>query len=110
MTQNTSASHSEGKNVLMAMLAYLGILILIPLLTEAKNDSFVKFHIKQGVILLVFFAVGFLLNIIPLLGLLIHFVWILVGILFALTGVMNAIAGRERPLPLIGGYADNFKI
>lgn len=94
----------------MAILAYLGILIIIPLLTDARNDSFVKFHIKQGLTLLVFFAVGFLINIIPILGLLIHFFWFLVGLIFVVIGVLNAAAGKERPLPIIGQYADAFRI
>ncbi|GAF91940.1 unnamed protein product, partial [marine sediment metagenome] len=34
------------KNTGMAIVAY--ILFFIPLLTDAKNDPFVKYHVKQG--------------------------------------------------------------
>ena len=40
---------SAGHNTGMAVLAY--ILFFIPLLTDAKNDPFVKFHVKQGLVL-----------------------------------------------------------
>jgi len=35
----------------MAILAY--ILFFIPLLTDSKNDPYVKYHIKQGLVLFI---------------------------------------------------------
>ena len=56
-------------NVLMGVLCYLGILVLIPLLTDAKNEAFVRFHIKQGIVLLITGVVaGFVAGIIPVIG------------------------------------------
>ena len=65
MAQSQSASN----NKLMAIISYFGILWIIPLLTDAKNDSFVKFHIKQGIILTIsFFVVWVVGGMIPILG------------------------------------------
>ncbi|MBP6855591.1 MAG: hypothetical protein KBC26_01280 [Candidatus Pacebacteria bacterium] len=37
-------SEEHKKNIAMAIVAY--ILFFIPLLTDAKNDPFVKYHVK----------------------------------------------------------------
>lgn len=42
---------SKGKNIGMAIVAY--IIFFIPLLTEAKKDPFVKYHVKQGLVLFI---------------------------------------------------------
>ncbi|MFA6170972.1 MAG: hypothetical protein WCW77_02755 [Patescibacteria group bacterium] len=98
------------KNTAMAVIAY--ILFFIPLLTgDAKKDSFVKYHTKQGLVL---FLLVVLLNVI---GRIMPFYfwytisWILsLGTLVLLIiGISNAVGGKEAPLPLIGKFSDVFK-
>lgn len=38
--------------VLMASLSYVGILVLLPLFSGATKDTFVAFHVRQGLLLL----------------------------------------------------------
>lgn len=98
------------KNTGMAILCYFGILVLIPLLTDAKNDPFVKFHIKQGLTLLIFDVIISIVMAIPVIGWIVGVVgWILVVVLFVM-GIVNAAGGKETPLPIIGKYADKFNI
>lgn len=97
---------SQSSNTLMAVLCYFGILVLIPFLTDAKNDPFVKFHIKQGLVLLIAYViVGFIVWV-PVVG------WILGVILFILflMGVINAASGKQKPLPIIGQLAEKINI
>ncbi|MFA6394056.1 MAG: hypothetical protein WCW25_04255 [Patescibacteria group bacterium] len=98
------------KNIAMAIVAY--ILFFIPLLTgDAKKDSFVKYHTKQGLVL---FLLVVLINVI---GRIMPFYfwysinWILsLGTLVLLIiGISNAVGGKETPLPLIGKFSDVFK-
>jgi len=102
---------AEGqKNVGMAVLCYLGILVLIPFLTDAKNDPFVKFHIKQGLTLLIFDIIISVIMVIPFIGWVVGGVgWILVLVLFIM-GIINAVGGVEKPLPIIGQYGEKFNI
>ncbi len=103
------------KNTGMAALAY--VLFFIPLLTDAKNDPFVKFHVKQSlVLLLVTIGWNILERIfwyIPVLGWLAGgLVGMIVGIALLvlwIKGLMNALNGKQEALPLIGKYADQFK-
>ncbi|MDD3531790.1 MAG: hypothetical protein PHR64_00080 [Candidatus Shapirobacteria bacterium] len=96
-------------NRVIALLSYIGILVLVPLLT-AKEDEFVKFHAKQGLVLLVAaIAVG-MVGVIPLLGWLIAFVGGLTCLALAVMGIVNVLNGKKKPLPLIGQFADKFNI
>ncbi len=82
------------KNKTMAMLAYL--VFFIPLLTEAKDSPFAKFHANQSLLLLIAYIV---LSFIPFLGWLL---WIVVFV-FWIMGILNASKGEMKELPLIGG-------
>lgn len=85
----------------MAALAYFGILFFLPLVVT-PDSKFGKYHANQGLLLLI---LGFALSvvvIIPILGWLVAFVgWIFELVCFII-GLINAINGEEKPLPLIG--------
>jgi len=104
--------NKQSKNTGMAIVAY--ILFFIPLLTEARNDPFVKYHVKQGLCLFLTVIAGIILSIIltliPIIGFLL--VWLInIFLLFLLViGVLNAIQGKEKELPLIGKFAGKIKI
>jgi len=108
---HAAAAHSE-KNP-MAFLAYLWVLLVIPFLTDAKNDPFVKYHLKQGLMLLIFDVIGWFLGIfigwIPFIGWLIMLLWWLASLILVIIGLMNVAQGAEKELPFIGQYAKNFR-
>lgn len=94
------------KNTGMAAIAY--VIFFLPLLTDSKNDPFVKFHVKQGLVLLVAWVVNMVVGMIPILGwILFPLVGILLFVLFII-GILNALGGKEKELPLIGKLASNF--
>jgi uncharacterized membrane protein len=112
MEQTNPSSQNPGvaskKNIGMAVVAY--IIFFIPLLTEAKNDKFVKYHVKQGLVLFISgVAIWLIANVIPVLGLLVAPILDIVLIVLLIMGIINAVNGVEKPLPLIGRFADNFK-
>lgn len=93
-------------NKVMALLAYLGFLFLIPLLA-APNSRFARFHANQGIVLFIFGAIASIIAgatcLIPFVG------WIIGGILgifelvLMILGIVNAVNGQAKQLPLIGG-------
>ena len=88
---------------LMGVLAYLGILIIIPFLI-ARDDPFVKFHIKQGLLLAIIEVViwtlgGSMWQLWPLLQLV---------NLAVIIGIVNVVKRQQKELPLIGSLAKNF--
>lgn len=101
----------EGKS--LAWLSYLGIFLLIPLLAQ-KNNEYSKFHVKQGIVLLICSIVlsvaGFLLLFIPVLGIIIFWGIRLFLLILFIMGLLNSLTGKTEPLPVIGQYAEKIKI
>ncbi len=96
----------EGKNTTMAIIAYF--IFFVPLLTDAKDDPFVKYHVKQGLALFILFVVnGLIGNIISFWFFLSGFVAL--GLLVLLImGVINAAGGKMQPVPVIGKLAEQY--
>lgn len=97
------------KNTGWAVIAY--IIFFLPLLIESvKNDSFVKFHVKQGLVLFLFsLVIQIVGTIIPIIG------WVVImplgglaTIVLFIIGIMNALNGEEKELPVVGSFAKNF--
>jgi uncharacterized membrane protein len=87
------------KNKLNAVLSYLGILIIIPLISDdAKKSDFAKFHLNQGLVLFIAGVVGNVVFWIPIFG------WALAIALFViwLIGLIGAIQGEKKKVPLLG--------
>ena len=93
-------------------LSYLGILALIPLMTE-KDDEFVQFHAKQGLNLFIFEIIGavvlnilsFVTSIFWFLSIVISLISWIVSLLFLIVtviGIINVSKGLKTPLPVIG--------
>jgi uncharacterized membrane protein len=98
--------HAPHNDTAMAILCYLGILVLIPLLTEAKKDPFVNFHIRQGLVLLIAWVLGSFLFWVPVFG------WLLWAftVIMIIIGIMNVTSGQQKELPLIGHLGRSFHI
>lgn len=92
----------SSNNKLMAVLCYLGILWLIPLLTDHKNDPFVKFHINQGILLTILGAAIWIIGYIPYIGGVISWVGGIVVFVLMIMGIINSINLEQKPLPVIG--------
>ncbi len=105
--QTPNATEKKENNKLMGVLAYLGILIIIPFVM-AKNEPFVKFHIKQGLILVIIELVVWLI------GMMMWQLWAILQIVnlatlvLAIIGIVNVVQGHQKELPLVGSLAKNF--
>jgi len=94
----------EKKKTGMAFVAY--IFFLIPLLTEAKDDEFVKYHVKQSLALLLAWIVVSVFSMVPLIGWVFGPILAIILVVFWFLGVINALSGEKKRLPLIGEYAE----
>ncbi|MBQ6682294.1 MAG: zinc ribbon domain-containing protein [Prevotella sp.] len=117
---NTKDSTSEfsqqdiNSNKVMAILAYLGILVLVPIFA-AKDSKFARFHANQGLVLfLAEIAFYIVLTIVSAIILAISWklyfiitilslVWI-VFLVLAIIGIINAANGKAKELPVIGKF------
>ena len=99
----TEAADPVDNEKLMGILAYIGILFIVPLLA-AKDSDFAMYHTNQGIVLFIAWVIVGAVNIIPILG---QIVWFLGSIFLAvlmIMGIVNAAKMKKKPLPLIGGF------
>ncbi len=107
MDQGGGSDVEEGK--VWAAIGYLGILFLIPLFAKKDND-FAQYHAKQGLVLFVAGLVASFIGVVPFLGWIIApLIGIFTFILFIM-GLMNALGGKKKPLPVIGKYGENINV
>ena len=104
MTTNTPQKSKQGGNAI-ALFSYIGVLFIIPLLTN-KNDPFVKFHVKQGIILFIAEVITSVVAILPIVGWLIAPIAWVVWVVVSIIGITNVLSGKQKELPWIGKYAD----
>ena len=88
-------------------LAYLGILFLIPLLTQ-KENAFAKFHVKQGIILTILAVDVWVIAWIPFVGWLVGLVvWVYILVMIIM-GIVNSLGGKYWKMPVLGGLAQSW--
>ena len=101
-------------NKVMAVLAYLGILVLVPIFA-AKQSKFARYHANQGLMLLITsiaysIVYGILSSIILAISWRLYFITSilsLVSLVFfvlCIIGIINAANGKAKELPLIGKF------
>ena len=105
------APPASSNRSVMLVLSYLGILALIPLLTE-KNDREVQWHAKHGLVLLVAYLVlmvgvtiaSFVIGFVGMLQIPLWLGYLVVIIL----GITNALNGKRFVIPGVSDFAEKF--
>ncbi len=109
MAEETPATTEKKPNTTMGLLCYLGILVIVPLLTikAEDRDDFIKTHLRQGIGLFAFYLiVGGLSQLIGGLIGTIFSILVLVLFVLAIIGIVNAVGGKIAKLPLLGDVFD----
>lgn len=95
---------------IMLILSYFGCLALIPLLT-VKDSPYVKWHAKQGAVLMIGGSIALtVLAIIPVVG------WIVSALggpalmVLGIIGIVKALGGQRWRIPLVADLADKINV
>lgn len=102
------------QNKAMAILSYLSILVLVPILA-APDSKYAKYHANQGLNLFIVeiayivveSILGIIFGLIPVVGGILNGILGLVHIVFlvfAILGIINAANGDAKELPIIGKF------
>ncbi len=118
-TPSASKSSTLSSDQMMsAILSYLGILVLIPLLAIKNRDEFSNFHIRQGIVLFavevilmvvgmafgaLFWVIGFMFSWILTL------VW-LVLLIVSVVAIIKAIQGEKWSIPVVSNFTSMVNI
>lgn len=105
-TADTSADFARDdvrRSRWISALCYLPPLFLIPLLAR-RESAFARFHVNQGILLLIFQLVALLLRLIPYIGKFVCAVLLVIAFCMSIYGIVNAVRGRAKELPFVGRY------
>lgn len=96
--QSTTSTTKEDveKNKTMAIIAWF--IFFIPLLTDAKDSKFAKFHANQALLVTLLYVVAAFTS-----AFLIGFLIYPVAFVFWIMGIISAANGQMKRLPIIGG-------
>jgi uncharacterized membrane protein len=100
MEEKKPTSTNSDSN-LMAALSYVWILSVVMLIIK-KDDEFVKFHARQGLILFIASFVG----VIPFIG---WFIGLIVVVL-DIVGFIKALSGERYKVPVVGDIAEKINL
>jgi len=123
--KKTASQSSANNNKVFNILSYIGILWLIGMFCESKNDKDVRFHVGQGILISILEVVVGLINGLVIANVFVtrHTYWYytytetsalgyvlmtllsLVPLAFAILGIVNAVKGEKKELPIIGKWA-----
>jgi uncharacterized membrane protein len=108
-TNDTKINNKKDSPSLMGILSYLGPLVIISYLTS-KDDLFVKFHIKQGLVL---FSIEVIVGV--LMPMFFWQMWSLLRLInlatliLSIIGIINVVQKKEKMLPIVGSLSSYFK-
>ncbi len=97
----TPDANDVAENKIVAALAYIGLLFLVPLLA-AKNSPFARFHTSQGFVLFLGWVIIALIGWIPILGWIVWFFGAILLIILSILGLVSALKGEMKKLPIVG--------
>lgn len=100
-----TAKMQVNRDNIYAILAYLWVLCLIPVLMK-KDDPFVKFHARQGLMLFIVEVALGIVGIVPFLGVLISQIGGLVCLVVSIIGIIQVLKGNQWKIPYLGEWAE----
>jgi uncharacterized membrane protein len=115
--EKTNSSDSDHQ--MTAVLSYIGILVLIPLLAidKKKKDDFIKFHIKQGLILflaeIILAVIEGILARIPVIGwvfeTILGLAWLAI-VIVCVIAIIKALNGEKWEISMLSDYTKKINI
>ncbi len=96
----SSGAVEEGKTIaIIAYITWIGLLIAF-IMNNDKKNNFAKYHIRQSLLL----VLASFLAMIPLIG----WVWGIFIFVLWVMGLISAINGEEKEVPILGKYAQEW--
>ncbi|NLY23424.1 MAG: hypothetical protein GX042_00230 [Bacteroidales bacterium] len=91
-------------NNTIAIISYLTLvgLVIAFVMNNEKKEAFARYHIRQSLGLNIASLALSIINVIPVLGWIVSIVGFFVLLYMWIVGLMNAINGKEKPVPILG--------
>ncbi|NQU64277.1 MAG: hypothetical protein HQ517_08350 [SAR324 cluster bacterium] len=94
------------KTTIFSLMSYLGILCLIPVLLNRK-DEFVAFHARQGLVLWIWSIIAIFGLYVPVAGKFFFGASTIAIALYSIVGMLSVLLSKAWKLPLIGNWSES---
>jgi uncharacterized membrane protein len=93
-------SDKSVRSRIMALMSYLGVLVFVPLVAN-RNDEYVNFHARQGLVIWALGIVAIFMLYIPGLGKLVFSFLAMMVMIYSLLGLLSVLLYRAWKLPIV---------
>ncbi len=103
-SQENLAGNERTDDKTLGIIAYLTVIGLVAafIMNKDKNNDFATYHIKQSLGLCLSGLAIFIVGLIPILGWIISIVGSILLLVLWVIGLLNAINGNQKPVPVLG--------
>jgi len=109
MTKEITPKNEIQEGKIFALLGYLFILCIIPLIFK-KDNKFALFHAKQGLVIFIAEVAVFVISMVPALGPMVLNLGKLLFGLLSLWGIIQAVSGKYAKIPVVFDIAEKISI
>jgi fumarate reductase subunit D len=107
MSESIVRREGGTRSYLMGLMSYMGILCFVPLIMN-KDDEFVNFHAKQGLVIWIWSILGIMALYVPGIGRLFFSATAMGVVVISIVGVVSVLLSRAWKLPGIYNLASKF--
>ena len=104
--ESTGQVRTQGNDIeankIMAVISYIGLLVIVPLVTKKYKDSpFLKFHVNQAIVFYIGQAIAGFICIIPYVGFLIGGIACMGIAVLQIISFVSALRGETKSFPIV---------
>jgi fumarate reductase subunit D len=98
--------HGENnmRSRILALMSYLGVLVFVPLVVN-RDDEYVHFHARQGLVIWTFGVLAIFMLYVPGLGKLVFSFLAMAVMAFSMIGLVSVLLHKDWKLPIVYGLA-----
>lgn len=110
MVKKIKKESGSNENIkLCALLSYLLVGIIWFFADEKiRKSDYVKYHVKQGIVLFIAWLIVSVIWQIPVFGKVVAPILDIILIVLLVIGIINALNMQKKQLPIVGGFAEKF--
>lgn len=92
-----------------SVFAYFGVLCLVSLLLK-RDNSYIMFHVRQGIVLFIIEVIANVFSVIPFLGFISFILVMIVCGLLSVIGIIEAVRGNKWEMPFVSEWAKKISL
>ncbi len=89
---------------------FLGIIGFVLVLLAKKENKYARYYATQGLVLTIAYVIIAIVKMIPMIGMFIFGIGLIILIILWIIGMVYALSGERKRIPLIGEFAEKLNV